>query len=201
MSAQRPLPKKLLRALSRGVLRARDAGAFGVTRAQLSRWVEDGALDRVGRGLYALPDRELDENESLVHVAKRVDGGIICLLSALRFHNLTTQNPSEVWVAIPRSTRAPHLDWPPLRVIRWSGAVLTEGIEQRKVGGGTIRITSPPRTVADCFKHRNTVGIDVAIEALRDYRRQKVGSLDQLMAAAAVCRMQRVIQPYVEAIT
>src|SRR5690606_18551570 len=122
---------------------------FGVTRAQLSRWVENGALERVGRGLYALPGRELDENESLVHVANRVDGGIICLLSALRFHDLTTQNPSEVWVAISRNTRPPRLDWPPLRVIRWSGDVLTEGVEKRKVNGNSIRITSPPRTVAD----------------------------------------------------
>lgn len=189
------------RALSSAVLRARDAEAFGVSRAQLSRWVDDGTLERVGRGLYALPDRELDEHESLVHVAKRVDGGIICLLSALRFHDLTTQNPSEVWVAIPRNTRPPRLNWPPLRVIRWSGNVLTEGIEERKIGGSRIRITSPPRTVADCFKHRNTVGLDVAIEALRDYRRQRVGTLDQLMAAATLCRVQRVMRPYVEAVT
>jgi predicted transcriptional regulator of viral defense system len=201
MHAERPIPRTLQKALTAKVLRTRDLEVFGVTRAQLSRWVEDGALTRAARGLYSLPSRELDENESLVHVAKRVDAGIICLLSALRFHGLTTQNPPEVWVAVPRTTRAPRLDWPPLHVVFWSGAALSTGIEKHKMSGVTVRITTPARTVADCFKHRNTVGLDVAIEALRDYRKHRSGTLDELVEAAKISRVQRVIAPYVEAIT
>ena len=184
-----------------GVLRARDLEARGISRAQLSRWVATGDLVRVARGLYALPEREVGEHEAIVHVAARVDGGIICLLSALRLHELTTQNPPDVWVAVPRSTRAPRLDWPPLRVVRWSGAALTDGVVVRHIDGVPVRLTTPARTVADCFKHRSAVGVDVAIEALRDYRRTRAGSIDALMHAAKVSRVHRVMQPYVEAIT
>jgi predicted transcriptional regulator of viral defense system len=163
--------------------------------------VAAGELARVGRGLYALPNREIGEHESIVHAAARVDSGIVCLLSALRIYELTTQNPPDVWIAIPRTARAPRLDWPPLRVIRWSGAALTIGVVRRDVDGVPVRMTTPARTVADCFKHRSAVGLDVAIEALRDYRRQRAGTIDELMAAARACRVNRVMQPYVEAIT
>jgi predicted transcriptional regulator of viral defense system len=163
--------------------------------------VAAGELVRVARGLYALPEREVGEHEAIVHAAARVDGAILCLLSALRVHQLTTQNPSEVWLALPRSARTPRLDWPPLRVVRWSGAALTEGVVVQNIDGLPVRMTTPARTVADCFKHRSAVGIDVAIEALRDYRRTRAGSIDALMDAACVCRVQRVMQPYVEAIT
>ncbi len=201
MSAKRTIGASLVAALANGVLRAHDIEARGIPRAQLSRWVDAGALVRVGRGLYALPDRELGEHESIIHAVTRVASGIVCLLSALRIYELTTQNPPEVWLALPRTARTPCLDWPPLRVTRWSGPALTEGVIESKLDGVPVRITTAARTVADCFKHRSTVGLDVAIEALRDYRRRHVGTVDELIRAAKVCRVQRVMQPYVEAVT
>ena len=191
----------LVAAFGKGILRTRDLEARGFARAQLSRWVASGEQVRVARGLYALPEREIGEHEAVVQVAARVDGAIICLLSALRIHELTTQNPSEVWLALPRSARTPRLEWPPLRVVRWSGAALTAGVVVRDIDGVAVWLTTPARTVADCFKHRSAVGVDVAIEALRDYRRRRAGSIDELMDAAEVCRVRRVMQPYVEAIT
>jgi predicted transcriptional regulator of viral defense system len=198
--AQSNIDPTLAARLAKGVLRARDIEALGIPRVQLSRWVAAGELVRIGRGLYALPDREIGEHESILHAAKRVDRGIICLLSALRIHELGTQNPPEVWLALPRTARAPRLDWPPLRTVRWSGAALTTGVVKRNVDGVRVRMTTPARTVADCFKHRSTVGLDVAIEALRDYRRKGAGTIDELMEAAKVCRVHRVMRPYLEAL-
>lgn len=201
MAAQRNTDTTLAKELAKGVLRAKELEARGFSRAQLGRKVAAGELVRVGRGLYALPDREIGEHESIIHAALRVESGIVCLLSALRLHELTTQNPSEVWLAVPRNTRVPRLDWPPLRVLRWSGAALTDGIIEREVDGVPVRVTTPARTVADCFKHRSAVGLDVAIEALRDYRRVRAGTIDELMEAANVSRVRRSMQPYLEAIT
>ena len=191
----------LVKALKNSILRAKDLEERGYPRAQLGRWVAAGELVRVGRGLYAMPDREIDEHESLVHAALRVESGIVCLLSALRVHDLTTQNSPEVWLAVPRNTRVPQLDWPPLHIVRWSGAALEEGIVQRELGGVPVRMTTAARTVADCFKHRSSVGLDVAIEALRDYRRTRAGTIDELMEAAKVSRVHRIMQPYIEAVT
>lgn len=201
MAAQRNTDPTLAKELAKGVLRAKELEARGFSRAQLGRKVAAGELVRVGRGLYALPDREIGEHESIIHAALRVESGIVCLLSALRLHELTTQNPSEVWLAVPRNARVPRLDWPPLRVLRWSGAALTDGIIEREVDGVPVRVTTPARTVADCFKHRSAVGLDVAIEALRDYRRVRAGTIDELMEAANVSRVRRFMQPYLEAIT
>ncbi|MEN9581808.1 MAG: hypothetical protein RJA70_4817 [Pseudomonadota bacterium] len=201
MTAQRNIDPPLACDLRRGILRARDLEARGVRRAQLGRWAAAGKLVRVGRGLYALPEREAGEHESIIHAAMRARHGIICLLSALRVHELTTQNPPEVWLAISRDARVPKLDWPPLRIIRWSGAALTDGVVTREVGGVQVRMTTPARTVADCFKHRSAVGLDIAIEALRDYRRTRAGTIDELVKAARVSRVQRILQPYLEAVT
>jgi predicted transcriptional regulator of viral defense system len=162
--------------------------------------VADGQLLRVGRGLYSLPEREVHEHEALIQVAKRVSRGIVCLLSALSVHGLSTQNPPDVWLALPRTARSPQLHWPPLKLVWWSGAALTSGIIERELDGTRVRLTSPARTVADCFKHRRLVGIDVAVEALKDYRRQRAGSIDELLEAATVSRVSRVISPYLEAI-
>jgi predicted transcriptional regulator of viral defense system len=136
-----------------------------------------------------------------MQIAMLVPEGIVCLLSALRLHGLTTQNPSEVWLGIDRKARKPKLEWPPLHVVWWSDAALVEGIIDVKVASTTIRATSPARTVADCFKYRNKIGLDVALESLRDYRRKKNGSLDELHRMTKVCRVDRVIQPYLEAMT
>jgi predicted transcriptional regulator of viral defense system len=184
-----------------GLIRPNALEEIGIPRANAARWASEGLLVRVARGLYALPDRDFGEHETLVQVARRVPEGIVCLLSALRFHELTTQNPSEVWLGIDRKARKPNLQWPLLHVVWWSEVALSEGIVTINVAGGAIRITSPARTVADCSKYRNKIGLDVAIEALRDYRRKKKGSLDELHRMTKVCRVDRVIRPYLEAMT
>lgn len=185
----------------RGLVRPRDLEEQGVSRAQLTRWTNEGLLTRAARGLYALPNQDFREHDTLVQVAKLVPDGIVCLLSALRLHGLTTQNPSEVWLGIDRKARKPKLDWPPLHIVWWSDGALTEGIVDVTVSGVLIQTTSPARTVADCFKYRNKIGLDVALESLRDYRRTKKGSLDELHRMTEVCRVSRVIQPYLEALT
>jgi predicted transcriptional regulator of viral defense system len=184
-----------------GLVRLRDFEGQGIPRAKVLRWAAEGKLVRVARGLYALPGQDFGENDSLVQVAKLVPDGIVCLLSALRVHDLTTQNPSEVWIGIDRKSRKPILEWPPLHVVWWSGEALTEGVVEKKLGRVPVRITTPARTVADCFKYRSKIGLDVALEALRDYRRKRAGSLDELHRAAMACRVGRVIRPYLEAMT
>jgi predicted transcriptional regulator of viral defense system len=184
-----------------GLVRIRDFEAHGIPRAKVAGWVTEGSLVRVARGLYGLPGHELGEHESLVQLAKLVPNGAVCLLSALRFHGMTTQNPSEVWLGIDRKSRKPRLEWPPLRIVWWSGEATSAGIVEVKVARIPIRITSPARTVADCFKYRNKIGLDVAIEALRDFRRKKKGTLDELHRAATACRVDRVMRPYLEALT
>ncbi len=154
----------------------------------------------MGRGLYALPGREVSESESLVQVAKRVPGGVVCLLTALRLHDLTDQNPSKVWLAIDRKARLPQLDWPPLEVVWWSSEVLSFGVTQRSIDGVRVRVTSPAKTVADCLKYRNKIGVDVAVQALRDYRRSR-RSMDDLFEAARFCRVERTLRAYLEAMT
>jgi predicted transcriptional regulator of viral defense system len=184
-----------------GLLRSRDLESRGFTRAALARCVEDGALIRVARGLYARADYSPSENHALAQVAKRVPAAVFCLLTALRFHGLTTQSPREVWIALPQGARKPCLDYPQLCVARFSGAALTEGIEMHRVEGVTVRVYSPAKTVADCFKYRNKLGLDVAIEALRDFTRQYRGRASELARHARICRVTRVMQPYLDAMT
>jgi predicted transcriptional regulator of viral defense system len=138
------------------------------------------------------------ESEALVQVAKRVPEGVICLLTALRFYNLTDQNPSKVWLAINRKARQPKLDWPPLEVVWWSPEVLSYGVTEKTVAGVMVRITSPAKTVADCLKYRNKIGIDVAVQAVRDYRRTR-RSIDDLFEAARFCRVEHTLRTYMEA--
>ena len=166
----------------------------------LTRLVHSGRLERIGRGLYALPNRDVTEHQGLVETAKRIPHGVFCLLSALRFHGLTTQDPFEVWMAIDRKSRRPRQDYPPLRVVRFSARALVEGVVEHRIEGVRVRITSPARTVVDCFRYRSKVGLDVAIEALRDYRRGAAGTVDELWKAAEVARVRSVIRPYLEAL-
>lgn len=139
-------------------------------------------------------------NLTMAEASKRVPHGVVCLLSALRFHELTTQSPFEVWLAIGEKARLPKLDYPPLRTVRFSGDALAFGIEEHKAEGVDVRVYSPAKTVADCFKYRNKIGLDVAIEALRDCLRQRKATMDELWNAAKVCRMSKVMRPYLESI-
>ena len=160
-----------------------------------------GRLQRVGRGLYALPDRSVSEHNALAEVARKHPQAIVCLLSALRFHDLTTQSPFEVWLAIPNKARAPNMDYPPLRIVRFSGAALTRGVEDHVIDGVPVRVTSVARTVADCFKFRNKIGLDVALEALQEAWRAKRASMDELWRYATLCRVANVMRPYMESLS
>lgn len=183
----------------KGILRSREVEAEGISRKYLSRLVEQGDLVRIGRGLYQRADHEVTAHHSLAVAAKRVSGATICLLSALEFHDLTTQSPFDVWVAIGHKDRTPSLDAVSLRVVRMSGEAQNEGIEEHEVEGVTVPVYSPAKTVADCFKFRNRIGLDVAIAALRDYTRDGE-SMDELWYFADVCRVRTVIRPYMEAV-
>ena len=183
-----------------GIARPRELAARGITRAQISRLVEDELVLRQARGIYTVARHAPTAEHTLAQVAKRVPEGIFCLLTALRFHGLTTQSPAEVWIALPEKARRPRLDYPRLRVARFSGAALTEGVEDYRVEGVPLRIYTPAKTVADCFKYRYKVGIDVAVEALRDFSRRHRGRATELARFARICRVSRVMQPYLDAI-
>ncbi len=157
-------------------------------------------MRRQSRGVYVAARHAPTAEHTLAHVAKRVPDAVFCLLTALRLHGLTTQSPAEVWVALPEKARRPRLDYPRLRVARFSGDALTEGIEERRVEGVALRVYSAAKTVADCFKYRNKIGIDVAVEALRDFSRTYRGGASDLARYARICRVARVMQPYLDAI-
>ena len=194
-------PQILTLASEHGLIRPRDLAPRGLPRVALTRLVRQGLLTRVGRGLYAHPDRTVSEHASLAEVARKHPQAIVCLLSALRVHNLTTQSPFEVWLAIPNKARAPKLAYPPLRIVRFSGAALTEGIEDHQIDGVTVRVTSVERTVADCFKFRNKIGVDVAMEALREAWMGKRVHMDELWRCATLCRVANVMRPYMESLS
>jgi len=183
-----------------GLVRPRDLEARGITRAQLARLVKDGLVRREARGIYVVAHHAPTAEHTLAQVAKRVPEGIFCLLTALRFHGLTTQSPAEVWIALPEKARRPRLEYPRLRVARFAGEALTEGVEERRAEGVTLRVYSAAKTVADCFKYRNKIGIDVAVEALRDYSRKHRGGATELARFARICRVARAMQPYLDAI-
>lgn len=188
-------------AAERGLIRPRDLTERGLPTVALTRLVRQGRLQRVGRGLYALPDRPVSEHNALAEVARKHPQAIVCLLSALRFHDLTTQSPFEVWLAIPNKARAPKLDYPPLRIVRFSGAALTRGVEHHVIDGVPVRVTSVARTVADCFKFRNKIGLDVALESLQEAWRAKRASMDELWRYATLCRVPNVMRPYMESLS
>ena len=183
-----------------GVLRPRDLSAHGIAREYLIRLHRSGLLERPARGIYILANAEPSEYQSLVEACKRLPHGVVCLLSALRFHGLTTQAPFEVWFGISEKARLPKVQYPPLRIVRFSGRALTTGVEQHAIQGATVRVTNAARTVVDCFKYRNKIGLDVAIEALRDCWRKKKATMDQLHGAAQARRMANVMRPYLESL-
>jgi predicted transcriptional regulator of viral defense system len=195
------LPARIHRLVLRhGALRSRELVARGVPRVQLSRWVVEGELQRLARGLYALPDYTPDEHASLIEVTHRAPNVVFCLLTALRFHELTTQAPSDVWIAIGNKDHPPRLAYPKLRVLRFSPASLHYGVEEHRAGGVVLRVTNAAKTVADCFKFRNKIGLDVALEALRDAVHDRRATTDAIWEAARVCRVTRVMRPYMESL-
>ena len=198
--SERKIDELLQMADEGGILRSREVEEAGIPRQYLSRLVDRGKLERIGRGLYQRPDHEMTAQHSLAVAAKRVDTGVICLLSALQFHDLTTQNPHDVWMAIGHKDRAPSVDAVNLRTVRMSGPARTEGIETHDIEGVRVPMYSAAKTVADGFKFRNTIGKDVAIEALKAYA-QTNRPLAALWTFADICRVQNVIRPYVEALT
>ncbi len=192
-----PKSEDLIQLVSKlGVARPRDLDVHRIPRAYLGRLTSRGLLERVGRGLYSIPGADMGEMNSIVEAALRVPRGVICLVSALRFHELTTQNPHQVWVAIDVDARAPKPNGVQLRIMRFSGVALNSMIEEHEIRGVTIRVYSAAKTVADCFKFRNKIGLDVAIEALRDCWRQRKATMDEIWAAAKICRVAEVMRPY-----
>jgi predicted transcriptional regulator of viral defense system len=188
-------------AVSLGVFRARDMVAAGYSREYLRRLVNREQVRSLGRGLYASVNFDGDHHLSLVEAAKRVPRGVVCLISALQFHRIGTQSPHQVWLALPRATNFPRSGNPSFRFCKFSKASYAFGVEEHALPGGPVRIYSPAKTVADCFKYRNKYGLDVAVEALREGWREKKFTMSELTKAAAVCRVSRVIQPYLEMLT
>ena len=183
------------------VLRPRDLDAQGIPRKYLRQLCQSGLIRRIGRGLYVLPSAEATENRTLAEVAKQVPGGVVCLLSALQFHRITTQAPYEVWLAIDRKAWRPTSPELPMRIVRFSGDALNQGIEEHRVEGVPVKIYTPAKTVADCFKYRNKIGLDVALEALRDCWKQRRATMDEFWQAAKICRVANVMRPYLESLT
>jgi len=188
-------------ARERGVVSATDVAQAGIHSQYLTRLVGEGVLDRIARGTYRLSERPITEHHSLAVAAAAVPNGVICLLTALRFHELTTQLPAEVWIALPSKAWRPRVVYPRLRIVRFSGLALSEGVESHTTEGVAVRVYSAAKTVADCFKYRNKVGIDVAVEALRDFTRLHRNGATELAGFARICRVTRVMQPYLDAVS
>lgn len=178
----------------------RDLAAARIHRQVLTRLVAEGRIERIARGVYRLPKQPITEHHGLALAAAAVPQGAICLLSALQFHRVGTQLPSQVWIAIDRKAWRPKLKHPPLRIVRFTGKALTTGIESHRLEGRVVRVYRLAKTVADCFKYRNKIGLDVALEALAEGWRKRRFTMDELDRYAAVCRVRRVMRPYLEAL-
>jgi len=183
-----------------GLISAMDLYAYDIPREYLSRLAKQGVLERVGHGLYQLPGKDLGRHQTLMKVVKQVPGGVIALLSALNYHQFTTQNPFEVWVAVDRRAWKPSFDYPPVRFVSISGDTLTQGVEEHQIEGGVIKVFCPAKTVADCFKYRNKIGLDVALEALREGWRERRFTLKELSRYAAIDRVLNIMRPYMESL-
>jgi predicted transcriptional regulator of viral defense system len=198
----RPITKtaELLRMAKKGPIRARDLEGAGIPRAYLSRLTERGLIEQVDRGLYQLADGQVTELHSIAQVAARVPHATVCLLSALQLHGLTTEAPHAVWIMIDRHGRMPKLVYPKLEVVRASGDAREQGLATRMVEGVKVSVTIPAKTVADCFRYRSHVGLDVALAALRDYLRKHRSGIDALVISAKADRIYPLMRPYLEAL-
>lgn len=193
--------EKLMRAVRKnGLIRACELSVLGIPRHCLSSLVKTGELQRVSRGVYAPSGNNPTTNRSIAETAKRIPKGVVCLLSALRFHDLTTQLPSQVWLAIDTKAWYPKEDLLPLRIVHFSAQALHEGIEVHRIEGVPVKVYCAAKTVADCFKYRNKIGLDVALEALRESQRKRKCTMDALWRFAKVCRVANVMRPYLESV-
>lgn len=191
--------KALLQGM-KGVLRTRDILRLRIHPRTLYALRDSGAVEQVSRGVYRTASAEPLANPDLCTVAARAPKGVVCLISALAFHEMTTQIPHQVWLALERGSRPPKISHPPLRVLWFTGPAFTEGIENHTIDGVTVRIYSPEKTLADCFKYRRKIGIDVAVEALRLYRRNRKPDVKGVLHLARICRVERVMRPYLESL-
>lgn len=187
-------------AQKQGIVRSSDLVKQGIPRITLTRMVAKGQLENVGRGLYCLPDSEFSEKESLAMIAIRVPQAVFCLLTALQIHELTTQLPRKVWIAMPEGSHTPQIKYPPVKMIKYTGEAYSEGIEIIETDNVMLRVYNPAKTVVDCFKHRNKIGLDVAIEALKEVYTKKKATPDEIWFYAKICRVANVMRPYLEAI-
>lgn len=191
--------KKIVQLIQRkGVVRPRDIERLGISAVYLNKLFQNGVLERPSRGIYTLKNVSVGEHQTLLEASKRVPNGVVCLLSALQFHKITTQLPFQVWLAIDVKARRPNGDLPPIRICRFSKAALTYGIQKHKIKDTNIQVYSPAKTIADCFKYRSKIGLDVAIEALREGWRSNKATIDELYKAAKVCRVANVMRPYLD---
>ena len=187
-------------ASQRGLLRASHLQELGIARVVLSRLTASGQLERVGRGVYRLPDAQGAEHESLATIAVKVPQAVFCLLTALQIHELTTQLPRQVWIAMPQGSHVPKMDYPPVKMVQFSGEAYAQGIEAVRADQVELRVYGVAKTIADCFKHRNKVGLDVAIEALREALAANKTNANDLWRFAKICRVANVMRPYLEAL-
>ena len=200
MNEARPRERVLALAKAQGIVRTRDITAAGIARTYLQRLCQEGCLVRVARGLYQATDADITAHHSLLEASQALPHGVVCLLSALQFHGLTTQAPHQVWMTVGAKKWVPTHPPVSLRIIRAHDAVLTAGVERHTIERVEVPIYAAAKTVADCFKHRHKVGLDVAVEALRDCLRQQTCPVDDLWHYAQVCRVQNVMRPYLEAL-
>ncbi|OQX32407.1 MAG: transcriptional regulator [Candidatus Sedimenticola endophacoides] len=182
-----------------GQLRMSEALRYGISRYSLYKMRDSGVLEQVSRGIYRLVDLPPISQPDLVTVSLRFPKAVVCLISALSFHEMTTQIPHAVYVAVPRNARMPSLDYPPVQAYRFSEDAFQAGIERHQIDGTTVQVYSPEKTLADCFKYRNKLGMDVVLEALKLYRSQRRVNRDALIKYARICRVEKVMRAYLEA--
>ena len=183
-----------------GIIRTREALALGIHRRTLYGLRDEGELVPVTRGLYRIEEMEIPAQVHFADVIKRIPKGVICLLSALNLHELTSQMPQQIWIAIDRKARKPKIDYPPIRVFHFSSASFTRGIEMHSIMEQNVRIYNRAKTVIDCFRWKNAVGLDVAIEAAKEYLKRRDSSPSKLMEYARACNVEKFVRPYLEAL-
>ncbi len=197
-SSQVQMVLKIVR--EKGLITSREASRQGIHSQILTRLVRDGTIERITRGQYHKPGAQITEHHTLAVVSRAVPEGVICLLSSLSFHGIGTEIPAKVWLAIDRRSRHPSVGYPPLRIVRFSGKAFTEGVEIHRIERQVVKVYGIAKTIADLFKYRNKIGLDVALEALREAWKDRRFTMDEIDRFARICRVQRVMTPYLEAL-